>query len=398
MPLCISTVALVRLRKLHIVHYNSGKYSSLREAKDKPDGLAVLAFLYMDGSFENTYYSDFISHLSKIRFTGQTTKIKLINIRAMLPENLTRFYRYHGSLTTPPCFESVIWTIFDSPIMLSHNQIKLMESTLLDDENKTLRNDYRHAQPLNDRVVQASFPSSYEKGFCQQEEIDKRLDRIESMVQELKGLSLISMRGPKLTSFPGFRFPEEHLSSFVKITPLQKMQLNSFTASMWIQTQTQGKKTVLSYATEDNAHEMAINVGSDVGLWIGEQFVRFPLSHSSEEWVHYCVTWTSSSGMANLWINGVVGKGKLIKKGYAIKQGGNLILGKTKHLLNGSFSSGFIGAISSVNIWDRILRFSEIKMLAHCRDNSMAGNVVGWGASPVALYGGVMLVNDSACL
>lgn len=32
--------------QLHVVHYNSDKYKSFTEAKDKPDGLAVLAFFY----------------------------------------------------------------------------------------------------------------------------------------------------------------------------------------------------------------------------------------------------------------------------------------------------------------------------------------------------------------
>lgn len=32
--------------QLHVVHYNSDKYKSFIEARDKPDGLAVLAFFY----------------------------------------------------------------------------------------------------------------------------------------------------------------------------------------------------------------------------------------------------------------------------------------------------------------------------------------------------------------
>lgn len=32
--------------QLHVVHYNSDKYKSFTEARDKPDGLAVLAFIY----------------------------------------------------------------------------------------------------------------------------------------------------------------------------------------------------------------------------------------------------------------------------------------------------------------------------------------------------------------
>uniref|UniRef100_A0A663LSN8 Carbonic anhydrase n=1 Tax=Athene cunicularia TaxID=194338 RepID=A0A663LSN8_ATHCN len=129
--------------ELHIVHYNSADYSSFEEAKDKPNGLAVLAFLYVVGLMP--------------RLLSQSTKLLSLDVQAMLPENLSHFYRYQGSLTTPPCSESVIWTIFHSPIVLSHTQISLLENTLLDWQNRTLRNDYRHVQPLNGRVVESSF-------------------------------------------------------------------------------------------------------------------------------------------------------------------------------------------------------------------------------------------------
>ena len=34
------------------------------------------------------------------------------------------FYRYHGSLTTPPCSESVTWTIFKHKITISDNMVQ----------------------------------------------------------------------------------------------------------------------------------------------------------------------------------------------------------------------------------------------------------------------------------
>uniref|UniRef100_A0A672UWT9 Carbonic anhydrase n=1 Tax=Strigops habroptila TaxID=2489341 RepID=A0A672UWT9_STRHB len=111
--------------ELHIVHYNSADYLSFEEAKDKPNGLAVLAFLYAVGLMPRL---EFISKLAKIRFAGQSTKLISLDVQAMLPENLSHFYRYQGSLTTPPCSESVIWTIFHSPILLSHTQ-DLVECT-----------------------------------------------------------------------------------------------------------------------------------------------------------------------------------------------------------------------------------------------------------------------------
>lgn len=56
--------------------------------------------------------------------TGQTMNISNIDVRSMLPENLNHFFRYQGSLTTPPCYESILWTVFDTPITLSHNQVQ----------------------------------------------------------------------------------------------------------------------------------------------------------------------------------------------------------------------------------------------------------------------------------
>ncbi|XP_051894969.1 carbonic anhydrase 6 [Pristis pectinata] len=379
--------------ELHIVHYNSDKYSSFSEASTKPDGLAVLAFLYEDGHLENTYYSDFISSLSKIRYAGQFTEIQPIDISTMLPNNLSNFYRYRGSLTTPPCFETITWTIFDTPIVLSSNQIRLLENSVMDWENKTLRNDYRHAQPINDRVVEASFQPLLEKGSCHLDTLQGKLDRIEGILNKLQNWE----SGSELSSYPAFHFSKESLSSYVEIRTLRSMNLTSFTTCMWIRTRDSRPRILLSYATKESDNELVISVGLDWGLWIGGQFVNVPLSFRTNEWVHYCATWKSQSGAVEMWNNGLSARARYMKKGYVIKAGGTLILGKDHDGIEGMYSDAFVGDVTTLNMWDHVLSPSEIRHLMECRYGWKKGNVVGWGVSLVALFGGVTLEEDSSC-
>lgn len=44
-------------------------------------------------------------------------------LRNFLPEDTSMYFRYNGSLTTPGCFESVIWTVFDQKQTISHRQV-----------------------------------------------------------------------------------------------------------------------------------------------------------------------------------------------------------------------------------------------------------------------------------
>ncbi len=45
----------------------------------------------------------------------------------LLPSDRT-YYRYYGSLTTPPCSEKVIWSVFQTPLEASSDQVKKFAS------------------------------------------------------------------------------------------------------------------------------------------------------------------------------------------------------------------------------------------------------------------------------
>ena len=45
------------------------------------------------------------------------------NLRELFPPLLAQFFRYNGSLTTPPCYQSVLWTVFSRRAQISMGQV-----------------------------------------------------------------------------------------------------------------------------------------------------------------------------------------------------------------------------------------------------------------------------------
>lgn len=72
-------------------------------------------------------------------------------------ERLRRYFRYDGSLTTPPCYESVIWTLFHEPIPISQEQFGAFLG-LHNEHKEALENNFRPIQTLGTRKLYRSFP------------------------------------------------------------------------------------------------------------------------------------------------------------------------------------------------------------------------------------------------
>lgn len=154
--------------ELHIVHYNSEKYENISMAMDKADGLAVIGILLEIGPF-NPAYDQIFKHLNDIQYKGQKIVIPGFDIHDLLPGRLDKYFRYNGSLTTPPCYPSVQWTVLREPVQISSAQLLELESDLYfsnkGEGNQTaLVDNYRHVQDLGEREVLISFQEPVNAG------------------------------------------------------------------------------------------------------------------------------------------------------------------------------------------------------------------------------------------
>uniref|UniRef100_A0A8C5NW50 Carbonic anhydrase 9 n=1 Tax=Jaculus jaculus TaxID=51337 RepID=A0A8C5NW50_JACJA len=90
---------------------------------------------------------------------GSQIKIPGLDVSALLPSDLSRYFRYEGSLTTPPCSQGVIWTVFNQTVKLSARQLHILSVSLWGHHNSRLQLNFRAMQPLNGRIIEASFPA-----------------------------------------------------------------------------------------------------------------------------------------------------------------------------------------------------------------------------------------------
>lgn len=108
--------------------------------------LAVIGVNVVEGK-DNLALKTIIKQLDHLKKNEKLAATD-INLRDLLPKDTT-YYHYPGSLTTPPCSESVQWHVMKTPITLSAKSIKALDSYYSFNNN-------RPVQSLHGRKIEAS--------------------------------------------------------------------------------------------------------------------------------------------------------------------------------------------------------------------------------------------------
>lgn len=94
---------------------------------DKDGNLAVVSVMFDEGK-ENPAVAKAWSQMPKSEGGKNTLPVKL-SATALLPGSHD-YYRYNGSLTTPPCSEGVRWFVMKKPLTVSKQQVETFTRTL----------------------------------------------------------------------------------------------------------------------------------------------------------------------------------------------------------------------------------------------------------------------------
>ncbi len=109
-----------------------------------PDGnIAILAVMFEEGP-ENKAVAKLWKQIPKTK--GKTKALQANLLAGELIPRKKEYYRFSGSLTSPPCSEGVIWVVMKSSMTASVSQIEAFKKVMRHDNN-------RPVQPLNGRIV-----------------------------------------------------------------------------------------------------------------------------------------------------------------------------------------------------------------------------------------------------
>ncbi len=111
---------------------------------DKNGDIAVIAVMFKEGAANPELEKIWTNMPNK---EGDSKALKLKSIaKDLLPKD-KHYYRFNGSLTTPPCTEGVRWFVLKQPMTISKEQIKKFHDDTMHHNNN------RPIQPLDARMI-----------------------------------------------------------------------------------------------------------------------------------------------------------------------------------------------------------------------------------------------------
>ncbi|XP_078517647.1 receptor-type tyrosine-protein phosphatase gamma isoform X5 [Lissotriton helveticus] len=156
--------------EMQIYFYNPDDFDSFGAAILENRVIGAMSVFFQVSQRDNPALEPIIHGLKGVVHHEKETFLDPFVLRDLLPASLGSYYRYTGSLTTPPCSQIVEWIVFNRPVPISYQQLEAFYSIFTTEQQdhvksvEYLRNNFRPRQNLNDRAV---FKSAVKDAWSQ---------------------------------------------------------------------------------------------------------------------------------------------------------------------------------------------------------------------------------------